>query len=283
MPGKGLPLADFRGDCDRVFAFNWSGLVPPTSEDFAATPGGVQVSLREPRDRSASTTVVGADVTRGRWAAVVLRGGRFAGALVASNLDELSRQVPDAAVIAIDIPIGLASGAGDWPRPCDPVARKFVGPRGSSVFTAPPRPVLDASSYAEANALHRQLTGKGISQQSWALRAKILEVEDFIRRHPELTVVEVHPEVSFCSLKGGPLNDPKKTQDGEALRRRLLAGAGVTLPHDLPEPVRKVPHDDILDAAVAAWSARRFTAGDAGCLGASILRPSAETRGVIWY
>jgi predicted RNase H-like nuclease len=283
MPGKGLPLVDFRGDRDRVFAFNWSGLVPPTSEDFAATPGGVQVSLREPRDLSASMTVVGADVTRGRWATVVLLGGRFDRAFVASNLDELSRQVPDAAVIAIDIPIGLASGAGDWPRPCDPAARKFVGPRSSSVFTAPPRPVLDTSSYDDANELHRRLTGKGISQQSWALRAKILEVDDFIRRHPELTVIEVHPEVSFCSLKGGPLNDPKKTRDGEAVRRRLLADAGVVLPPDLPEPVRKIPHDDLLDAAVAAWSARRFAAGDAELLGAPNPRPGAETRAVIWY
>src|SRR3954452_15224770 len=56
----------------------------------------------------------------------------------------------DAAVIAIDIPIGLTeSGA----RRCDHLARHHLGPkRGSSVFPAPVRSALTASTYASAKA-----------------------------------------------------------------------------------------------------------------------------------
>jgi predicted RNase H-like nuclease len=156
-------------------------------------------------------------------------------------------------------------------------------PRHSSVFNAAPRAVLDCTSYADANALHRRITGKGLSRQSWGLRAKILEVEGFIRRQPGLTVIEVHPEVSFKALRGAPLDHPKKTPDGEALRRRLLADAGISIPGRLPEPVHRTPADDILDAGIAAWTALRFAAGDAEILGDSPPGPHATDRSVIWY
>ena len=230
-----------------------------------------------------TTLVVGADVTRGRWVAIVLEDGRFNDAFIASTVDDIQERVPDPAAIAIDIPIGLTRGVEGWPRPCDAAAREYVGPRRSSVFPTSPRPVLDASSYVEANALHRQITSKGLSKQTWALRAKILEVESFTSRHPHRQVIEVHPEVSFRALNGGPVPHPKRTWNGETLRRRLLADVGIALPADLPDEVSRIPHDDILDAAAAAWSARQFAAGQAKFLGDRSLALDTSLGGLIWY
>ena len=72
---------------------------------------------------------------------------------------------------------------------------------------------------------------------------------------------EAHPEVSFQVLAGRPLPQPKKTWGGQADRRELLATAGVELPVDLAE-ANRVPPDDILDAAVCAWTARRIALGE---------------------
>lgn len=41
-------------------------------------------------------------------------------------------------------------------------------------------------------------------------------------------------------------------------RRRLLAERGITLPEELREGVGDVGIDDVLDAAMAAWSVRRY-------------------------
>jgi predicted RNase H-like nuclease len=45
-------------------------------------------------------------------------------------------------------------------------------------------------------------------------------------------------------------------------RRRLLEQAGIVLPEDLGA-ASVVPPDDVLDAAVAAWSALRIARGEA--------------------
>jgi len=45
------------------------------------------------------------------------------------------------------------------------------------VFTTPPCPVLEAPTYAEANRISKKLSKRGISQQSYGLRKKILEVD----------------------------------------------------------------------------------------------------------
>jgi predicted RNase H-like nuclease len=230
-----------------------------------------------------TTRVVGADITRGRWALVVLEKGRFADALVADDLEALHRELPEAAVIAVDIPIGLPAGGADWPRACDGAARRFVGPRGSSVFTAPPRPVLDAPSYGDAGDLHEELTGVRLSRQAWGLRAKILETEAFVAAHPERSVIEVHPEVVFRALNGGHLQHPKKTWNGENRRRRLLAAAGILLSDDLPEEVSRIPHDDILDAAAAAWTAHRHATGRSRSILEEVAASTGPRLPTIWF
>jgi predicted RNase H-like nuclease len=175
----------------------------------------------------------------------------------------------EAQVIAVDIPIGIPEGGR---RPADAAARAFVGGRASSVFPTPVRAALEAGTFAEAVEVARERTGKGISQQSFALRKRILEV-DTIARHDE-RVVEVHPEVSFCALAGAPLSYSKHKPEGLAERRALLERAGISVP---PRPTG-VPEADVLDAAVAAWSARRVATGEAR----AFPEGHAERIGAIW-
>jgi len=219
--------------------------------------------------------VVGIDGATSGWVAVRLVDGVLDGCGLASDLAEIVSANEDAEIFAIDIPIGLPDRGQ---RAADRAAREFVGPRRSSVFAVPPRAVLSRGDYAEANALSRQLTGKGIPRQSFALRERIFEAEA-IASDPR--VHEVHPEASFRALKGSPLDYYKKTWNGLTERIGLLADAGIQLPGDLPCGI--VLADDVVDAAVAAWSAQRISRGEGSTLPAADAAGPAERTGIIWY
>ena len=133
-------------------------------------------------------------------------------------------------VLAFDIPIGLPKGHDH--RGCDAAAKVFVGRRSSSVFHTPPRAVLEAPTYREANRLSKELCGRGISAQAYALRAKILEVDPIAAT--DARIVEVHPEVSFCAMKGSTLEFSKKSWNGQMERRALLRSQRIELPDQLP-------------------------------------------------
>ena len=62
---------------------------------------------------------------------------------------------------------------------------------------------------------------------------------------------------------GAPLTAAKSTWAGMVRRLQLLAGAGVVLANDLGPAGEKAGVDDILDAAVAAWTELRVTRGQA--------------------
>ena len=184
----------------------------------------------------------------------------------------------DIAVVAVDIPIGLPSTER---RTADVKAHAMLGPRRSSLFWTPPLCVLQADSYGEANRLARERAGKGLSKQFYGLMPKIREVraslpkESFcLSAYPR--VAEVHPEVSFTVLAGAPMPFPKKsTKDGTDRRgaeQRLAALADhfPSIANALQAPLAATPKaalDDVLDAAAAAWTARRIASGEALCLG----------------
>jgi predicted RNase H-like nuclease len=195
--------------------------------------------------------VLGVDGYAGGWVSVELDGSGGASVRTAPQLADLLDA--EVGVVAVDIPIGIPEGAA---RAADVEARRFVGARGS-VFTTPPRAALLAETFAEANLVARELTGKGLSQQSFALRNRILEVEALAEADER--IVEVHPEVSFCELAGQQLAHSKHKPEGLTERRDLLEREGITLP---PAPLG-VPEADLLDAAVAAWTAARFARGEA--------------------
>ena len=206
---------------------------------------------------SGSDGVTGVDGCAGGWVAVTLRppeAGNGSGALtasvaVAATLDGLAL----AGVVGIDMPLGLL--ADGW-RVADALARRALGRRAVTVFAIPPRPVWRQPTYAEANRVCRALTGQGLSAQAWGLRGKLLEA-DAHRRTSAATLYEVHPELAFAALAGAPLPDSKHTPAGLAIRRELLARAGLALPARIPGAAE----NDLLDAAAVAWSARRIAAG----------------------
>jgi predicted RNase H-like nuclease len=200
-----------------------------------------------------SVLVAGVDGFRKGWVAVALDpSGDVQVSTHASFSEVLSSQ---ARVIAVDIPI---DPPGLGVRQADAGARAFVGgSRASSVFPTPPREALEARTFGEANEIARTITGKGISQQAFALARKILEVHALAE--VDERVIEMHPEVSFRELAGEPVLESKHAAAGLARRRELLAAAGIILPGAVPG----VPEADLLDAAAGAWTAARYSEGRA--------------------
>ena len=215
-----------------------------------------------------SVPVAGVDGCRGGWVAVSLDPSGDVDVSTHITFAEVLSLRAD--VIAVDIPI---DPPGLGARPTDAAARAFVGAgRAGSVFPTPPRRALEAATFAEAYEIARTITGKGISQQAFALGRKILEVHALAGADER--VIEMHPEVSFCELAGGPLLESKHVPDGLERRRGLLAGAGVVL----PGAVQGVREADLLDAAAGAWTAARYAAGKAE----AVPEGHADRLGAIW-
>ncbi len=188
----------------------------------------------------------------------------------------LIRAFEDARVIGVDMPIGLV----DAPvRAADQAARAYLAGAASSVFNAPVRAALHADSYEDASAISRRIAGKGLSKQSFHLMAKIREVD---AHATDARIFEVHPEVSFRLMGDGASVPRKKSWAG--MRRRLarLAREGIVLPDALGE-ADDVGIDDVIDAAAAAWSARRIANGNARSFPAPPVHDDATGRTIaIW-
>ena len=216
---------------------------------------------------------VGVDGWRNGWVGIELEDGVFRGAWTAADAGELLGAAAGADVIAIDIPIGLpATGT----RACDRAAKQLLGRRSSSLFLTPPRSVMEAEPYGAANALCKAQFGFGISRQAYGLRAKVLEIDgvDDPRLH------EVHPELAFRAMAGEVLPS-KKTWAGVEARREALRLEGIVMPVDLGG-AGPVPVDDVLDAAAAAWTARRIANGSAGVVPENVELDERGKRMAIW-
>lgn len=203
--------------------------------------------------------VLGVDACKAGWVGILLSEQpprAFFAASIAALVDEAAADAPLAA-IAVDIPIGLPDAGR---RRADVLAKGVIGPLRSSVFMTPVREALLAPTHAAASARNKELAGEGVSQQAYALRAKVLEVERYLPTAPA-QLVEVHPEVSFARMNDGPLRAPKSTWAGAETRRLLLADQGISLFGDLGKTGRSASVDDVLDAGAAAWTARRVAGG----------------------
>jgi predicted RNase H-like nuclease len=203
---------------------------------------------------------VGFDGCPAGWVAVTLVDGRV------GDVEVVARLAPAVAVrgpaaIAIDMPIGLVDGIRD----ADIAARRLLPGRASSVFSTPPRAVVDGwrdgtvTTHALATALALATTGKGLSQQAWRLVPKIAEVDDLVAK-PRSPVLEVHPEVAFTVVTGTPL-PRKRSWAGINARRAVLGNLGVHLPDRFDGDELAAP-DDVVDAAICAWVADGAAAGE---------------------
>ncbi|GJD50321.1 hypothetical protein OPKNFCMD_3060 [Methylobacterium crusticola] len=209
--------------------------------------------------------VAGVDGCPGGWVA----------ALQALDAPEIRvRVVPDLAavcdapeapaVVAVDIPIGLPERVGTGGRTAEVLVRALLGPRRNAVFPTSARAVVYAADYAAAIALSRRPDTQPFapSPPANAIVPRIRAVDRLLRARPGLVarVYEVHPELAFASLNGGaPLAHAKRTPEGAAQRRDLLARAG--LPPG-PRP-RGAKSDDLLDALAALAVARAIARGRA--------------------
>ncbi len=246
--------------------------------------------------------VAGVDGAAGGWVMAItgLGDGNAIEFSLWNSFDELWSEArrQSLAAVGIDMPIGLPSAAR---RLADEQARGLLGPRRSSLFWSPPAAALDASDYDEANRVSRERLDMGLSKQAYNLLGKIREVRSVLvaadfEAESVPRAAEVHPELSFAvmaatldtpgsrgrpdgRIAGGeeaipsvPMTHPKRYQAGVAERLTLLRPcfAGITESAVL-SPLAGPPHpalDDLLDAAAAAWTARRIAAGDAEHLGA---------------
>ena len=111
-------------------------------------------------------------------------------------------------------------------------------------------------THARASTVNRERAGEGISTQAFNLRQKLQEVEKlaFARAY---RIIEVHPEVSFARIAGRPLAASKKTAEGQRVRRDLLATVGI----GVDASVVGAAVDEVVDAAVVAWSGRPVLSG----------------------
>jgi predicted RNase H-like nuclease len=203
---------------------------------------------------------VGVDGCRYGWVAVALSPGGSWVVALDRTFEDLYRRWRDADHVLLDVPIR----DGGAERACDLAARAILGPRRSSVFPAPARSAIYAESYEEANRLNREACGRGLSHQSWAIMAKIREVDELLRKDPDARelVRECHPEVLFWGLTGAPMEHNKKRSAGRAERlavlERFVPDAADVLAHSRRVYRRGlVAPDDLLDGLVAAVVARR--------------------------
>jgi|SRR5712692_498001 len=213
--------------------------------------------------------VAGVDGCRGGWLCLEQRDDAVRGH-VFTSFGELLERLQSVSIITIDIPIGLPE-FGE--RPCDPVARKLLGqPRASSVFPAPVRAVVLESDYKLACAKHRQIDGRALSRQAFAILPKIHEVNARLWAQPALQqrVREIHPEVCFTVWNNGAAMQHRKAlPEGRAERERLIDAAWPAQRSRLVGEMRRSNYqlDDLNDAFAALWTARRIASGAAQALG----------------
>ncbi len=203
--------------------------------------------------------VLGVDGCPGGWVGCVLVPGaprpRVVVAATIAELVETVRADLDLGAVGIDIPIGLPDSTI---RQADVLARRELKGRASSVFTTLTRSAYAQDTRAEADVVNRGLSGQGVGAQAFALRAKILEVDAWLRTRPTVEVLEVHPEVSFAAMAGRVLPG-KRTEQGQRERLAALAAVGVASPSVLKGS--GFAPDDVLDACAVAWTAARRVAG----------------------
>ena len=187
--------------------------------------------------------------------------------VVAADFTQVLAETAGCDLVCIDIPIGLSDDG--VPRQCDVKARRLLtAARATSVFSAPIRSCLTAPDYAAANAILREVSGRGLSKQSFAILPKIREVDELMDPVLQKRVREIHPEVCFWALNGRtPMQYNKKTVPGQAKRHNLLAHVFPDLDDLLTQaPSRGCVLDDVYDAIVAAMTAAQAVIGNSATL-----------------
>ena len=179
-------------------------------------------------------------------------------------------------IIGIDMPVILSEV---MPREADQLARKLLSKKASSVFTAPTPEMLDQPNYEKASLISKRLIGKSMSLQSWYLFPKIKDVQTVI--HCEnIKLFEIHPEVSFRAMNNEKVVlASKKTAEGFDIRKSLLDKHFLNFNFDVIRnkyQKKDLMDNDILDALVVFWSARRIVNNQASYLPKTPEKPNMQ-------
>lgn len=210
---------------------------------------------------------VGLDRASKGWFGVVLRDGGSWETDLFPSIWSVWKYHSDAARILVDIPIGLPS---DGRRDCDVRAKELLDQRQRSVFYTPIRNAVYQQNLDEAKAINETEADFSIQNQAWSTVPRIREVDEFLDMYPSARdrLCETHPEVCFYALNGrNALDGSKKSEEGRRRRKALLADEHPDAMTIYEESVDRYTSpsyapmvsgsDDILDALVAAVTARR--------------------------
>ncbi len=212
--------------------------------------------------------VVGVDGCGAGWFAIRIEDGG-AGPYELGVFGEIAELVDawdDAALILIDVPIGLPDDG--TPRACDVEARKKLG-RGRRSPPAPPcRAALDIRlrelGPEEASGAGRERTGTRPAPRASRSDRRIAEVDRLMRgrdANSRPAIRETHPEICFWALNGErPADHRKGCEAGRRERFDILSRhypSTINLYDEARARFRRraVADDDILDAAAAALTA----------------------------
>lgn len=216
--------------------------------------------------------IAGVDGYKGRWIAVLESAEGECRVEVVDDIADLLRR--DVEIAVIDIPIGLLANGT---RACDHQARRFLGPRRNSIFTAPIRPILAASSHAEASRLRYEVENKRCTIQAFSILPLIRAVDYIMTPDLQGRIREGHPELSFAEMAGRPMAHHKSKSEGRAERIELLRAEFPGIDDRIREFGRPGAVVDIIDAHALLWTARRLPAGTARVIPAE---PQVDPRGL---
>lgn len=228
-------------------------------------------------------TIAGVDGCKAGWIAVI-RNDAGTNAQVFASFAEVLAAMPDDAVVAVDMPIGLPDFTTRGGRGPEALVRPLLGQRQSSVFSIPSRAAVHAETAAFSDieawhAAHRRSSAvamqtseppRGVSIQAFGIFSKIREIDALMIARPELRerVIESHPEVAFWRLNGGQaMGLPKKIKGsvnpaGMEERKTLLARNGHERSFLDQAPPRGAAADDFLDACAMMLIAERHRHGE---------------------
>ena len=182
-----------------------------------------------------------------------------------NSLNSITKSHTSAKCIFIDMPIGLSSQK--FSRKIDQEIRKLLPKnKKGSVFTPPCREALSKNNYKKANSINKDITGKGISIQSWNLHKKINELDNLLINDlsSRSIIHESHPELCFLKFNNSnPLEYNKKTKEGIKQRIEIIGKEIKNIAEILNNSMdkfrgSKVKIDDLLDAIILAISAKKW-------------------------
>ena len=211
-----------------------------------------------PKSLNRNNKVVGVDGCRAGWLAFTIDNSGYS-LNIYNSIEMLCRENAEAKLIIIDMPLGLPESINDI-RP-EIEARKILGKKASSIFNCPCRQAVYKDSYKEANEMNKNVLGKGLSQQSYAICPKIREIDMFLKDNEEYKdkLIESHPEICFSKLNGTPIFENKKTPEGIKKRISVLSKyykgiEAIVYGSEISKKDAQI--DDILDAICLAVVAK---------------------------